>query len=78
MKNDLAVLSVRNYGVGIATEQQNMIFEPFYQIDKSRFRDSNHYGLGRISARPSSRPMMEISGWKAKKVRAACSFWKYR
>ena len=23
-----------------------MIFEPFYQIDKSRFRDSNHYGLG--------------------------------
>ena len=23
-----------------------MIFEPFYQIDKSRFSDSNHYGLG--------------------------------
>ena len=43
---DQAVLSVRDYGVGIATEEQNMIFEPFYQIDKSRFRDSNHYGLG--------------------------------
>ena len=45
-EEDQAVLSVRDYGVGIATEEQNMIFEPFYQIDKSRFRDSNHYGLG--------------------------------
>ena len=45
-REDQAVLSVRDYGVGIATEEQNMIFEPFYQIDKSRFRDSNHYGLG--------------------------------
>ena len=26
--------------------KQNMIFDPFYQIEKSRFRDSNHYGLG--------------------------------
>ena len=43
---DLAVLSVRDYGLGIASEEQNMIFEPFYQVDKSRFRDSNHYGLG--------------------------------
>ena len=46
LTEDLAVLSIRDYGVGIATEEQNMFFEPFYQIDKSRFRESNHYGLG--------------------------------
>ncbi len=45
-REDQAVLSVRDYGVGIASEEQNMIFVPFYQIEKSRFRDSNHYGLG--------------------------------
>ena len=46
LKEDQAILSVRDYGVGIANEEQNMIFEPFYQIDKSRSRDLNHYGLG--------------------------------
>ncbi|MDP6092112.1 MAG: HAMP domain-containing sensor histidine kinase [SAR324 cluster bacterium] len=41
-----AVLSVRDHGIGIPADELTMIFEPFYQIDKSRIRDSNHYGLG--------------------------------
>jgi signal transduction histidine kinase len=39
-------LRVRDYGVGIPEEEQGLIFEPFYRIDKSRVRETGGYGLG--------------------------------
>ena len=39
-------LTVSNKGVAIKDKDKEKIFERFYKVDKSRNRDSNHYGLG--------------------------------
>lgn len=40
------ILTVRNRGLPIPTEDRERIFERFYRADSSRRRDQNHYGLG--------------------------------
>jgi two-component system phosphate regulon sensor histidine kinase PhoR len=41
-----ATVSVRDSGPGIPPEEQALIFEPFYRVDKSRARATGGYGLG--------------------------------
>ena len=40
-----AVLKVRDFGPGVAKDEQDMVFEPFYRLDRSRSRTPG-YGLG--------------------------------
>ncbi|MFE4709864.1 sensor histidine kinase [Paenibacillus sp. NPDC056722] len=40
------ILAVIDQGIGIADEDQDKIFEPFYMADKSRTRSNNGAGLG--------------------------------
>ena len=44
--NDKVVITVRDTGVGIATEEQSKVFERFYRVDKARSRDLGGAGLG--------------------------------
>lgn len=39
-------VSVHDHGPGIPREEQGLIFEPFYRVDKSRTRATGGYGLG--------------------------------
>ena len=39
-------ISIRDYGLGISSEDYIRVFEPFYRVDKSRGRDTGGYGLG--------------------------------
>src|SRR5690606_23336652 len=41
-----AVILIRDRGPGIALDQQERVFEPFYRIETSRSRDSGGTGLG--------------------------------
>ena len=44
--NDAILLTVQDHGLGISTNEQSRIFEPFYRIDPSRNRNTGGYGLG--------------------------------
>lgn len=43
---DMAVIAVEDEGIGIAEEEQNLIFERFYRTDKSRNRRTGGAGIG--------------------------------
>ncbi|MER3425260.1 MAG: hypothetical protein C4293_20570, partial [Nitrospiraceae bacterium] len=43
---DVVSVSVRDHGPGIPPDEQALIFEPFYRVDKSRTRTTGGYGLG--------------------------------
>lgn len=44
--DDFAVITVRDYGIGISDEDKKRIFEPFYMADKARSRKMGGVGLG--------------------------------
>ena len=39
-------LEIQDYGQGIPDEDMDLIFEPFYRVDKSRNKNTGGYGLG--------------------------------
>lgn len=43
---DTAILRVEDEGIGIAPEEQHLIFERFYRTDRSRSRKTGGTGIG--------------------------------
>ena len=46
-RNDSGMqIEIQDHGLGISQEEMDLIFEPFYRIDKSRNKNTGGYGLG--------------------------------
>lgn len=46
-RNDSGMqIEIQDHGLGIPQEEMDLIFEPFYRIDKSRNKNTGGYGLG--------------------------------
>ena len=45
-KENKALITVEDYGMGIPKEHINKLFQPFYVVDKSRSRKNNGAGIG--------------------------------
>lgn len=45
-KNEILILEIKDYGKGIANDELQRIFEPFYMVDKSRSKRNDDLGLG--------------------------------
>ena len=43
---DRVEVTVKDFGVGIPSEDLEKVFEPFYRVDKSRTKETGGYGLG--------------------------------
>ena len=43
---DNVYVTIEDFGEGIPEEDQKLIFEPFYRVDKSRHKETGGYGLG--------------------------------
>jgi heavy metal sensor kinase len=46
VRDEMAMITVRDSGVGIAPEEQEKIFKRFYRVDKARSREQGGVGLG--------------------------------
>jgi heavy metal sensor kinase len=46
IRNESAVITVRDSGIGIAPQDQRKIFERFYRVDKARSRELGGVGIG--------------------------------
>ena len=57
-----ALISVKDYGIGIEEKYLNKIFEKFYRIDKNRARELGGSGLGLAI----TKEIVEIHGGKIK------------
>jgi signal transduction histidine kinase len=56
-RGDVALISVRDTGIGIAAEKLDAIFEPFVQVDHNYTRTKDGIGLGLAISRDLARAM---------------------
>ncbi len=46
LENEWVIITIRDHGCGIPTQELSKIFEPFYRVDRSRSKDTGGFGLG--------------------------------
>jgi signal transduction histidine kinase len=56
-QRELLVIRVIDHGPGIAPEQREAVFEPFFRLEGSRNRNSGGVGLGMTIAREAAQRM---------------------
>jgi two-component system sensor histidine kinase CpxA len=50
-RNSVYKISIRDFGPGVAEDQLDNLFEPFYRVEGSRYKKTGGYGLGLAIAR---------------------------